>query len=108
MAATGHVTKSQDGNFKGALRTLAFKAPVTITLNTTKTGDTQPDYRVFSNNVEIGAGWIKTGQASGEADVSLPLADPSFGPKRLCATRAAPPAKTMTACSPSSGARQTN
>ena len=85
MPAIGHVTKSQDGNFKGALRTLAFKAPVTITLNTTKTGDTQPDYRVFSNNVEIGAGWIKTGKASGEEYVSLSLSAPSFGPKRLFA-----------------------
>ena len=85
MPAIGHVTKSQDGNFKGALRTLTFKAPITITLNANKTGDTQPDYRVFSNNVEIGAGWIKTGKASGEEYVSLSLSDPSFGPKRLFA-----------------------
>lgn len=85
MPAIGHVTKQQDGNFKGQLKTLAFKAPIDILANSNKSGDTQPDYRVYSGAVEIGAGWIKTGQTSGENYVSLSLADPAFGRKKLFA-----------------------
>jgi uncharacterized protein (DUF736 family) len=66
MPAIGHGTKSQDSNFKGALRTLALSAPITILLNTSKNGDTQPHYRVYYNNFEIGAGWVKKGKTSGE------------------------------------------
>ena len=35
--------------------------------------------------VEIGAGWVKKGKTSGEDYVSLSLADPAFGPKKLYA-----------------------
>ena len=79
MPAIGHVTKSQDGNYKGALRTLTFNAPITILLNPSKANETQPDYRVYSSNVEIGAGWVKKGKTSGEDYVSLSFSDPSFG-----------------------------
>ena len=41
--------------------------------------EAQPDYRFFSNTVEIGAGWIKKGKTSGEDYVSLSYSDPSFG-----------------------------
>jgi uncharacterized protein (DUF736 family) len=64
MPAIGHVTKSEDGNFKGQLKTLSFRAPIDILLNPSKSGDTQPDYRVYSQAVEIGAGWIKKGKPS--------------------------------------------
>lgn len=85
MPAIGHVTKQKDGNFKGQLKTLSFKAPIDILLNPSKSGDKQPDYRVYSGAVEIGAGWIRTGQTSGENYISLSLADPAFGPKKLYA-----------------------
>jgi uncharacterized protein (DUF736 family) len=85
MPAIGHVTKSEDGNFKGQLKTLSFRAPIDILLNPSKNGDTQPDYRVYSQAVEIGAGWIKKGKTSGEDYISLSLADPAFGPKKLYA-----------------------
>ena len=62
MPAIGNVTKHQDGNFKGHLKTLSFRAPIDILLNPSKSGDTQPDYRVYSQAVEIGAGWIKKGK----------------------------------------------
>jgi len=81
----GFVTKQQDGNFRGQLKTLSFKAPIDILLNPSKSSDTQPDYRVYSGGVEIGAGWRKTGKTSGEDYVSLSLADPAFGPKNLYA-----------------------
>ena len=79
MPAIGHVTKQKDGNFKGQLKTLSFKAPIDVLLNPSKSGETQPDYRVYSQNVEIGAGWIKKAKTSGEDYVSLTLSDPAFG-----------------------------
>ena len=85
MPAIGHVTKQKDGNFKGQLKTLSFRAPIDILLNPSKSSDTQPNYRVYSQTVEIGAGWIKKGQTSGEDYVSLTLVDPAFGPKKLYA-----------------------
>jgi uncharacterized protein (DUF736 family) len=85
MTAIGHVTKNKDGSYKGQLKTLSFRAPIDILPNTAKNGDTQPDYRVYSQAVEIGAGWTKKGKTSGEDYVSLSLADPAFGPKKLYA-----------------------
>jgi uncharacterized protein (DUF736 family) len=52
MPAIGHVTKSKDGNFKGQLKTLSFRAPVEILQNNAKNGDTQPDYRIYSQAVD--------------------------------------------------------
>jgi uncharacterized protein (DUF736 family) len=79
MPAIGHVTKQKDGNFKGQLKTLSFRAPIDILLNPSKSSDAQPDYRIYSQTVEIGAGWVKKGQTSGEDYVSLTLTDPAFG-----------------------------
>jgi uncharacterized protein (DUF736 family) len=70
---------------KGQLKTLSFTAPIDILANSSKNGDKQPDYRVYSRTVEVGAGWIKKGQTSGEDYISLSLADPAFGPKKLYA-----------------------
>ncbi|MBB6427685.1 DUF736 family protein [Sphingopyxis sp. JAI128] len=50
-----------------------------------KNGDVQPDYRVYSEGVEIGAGWVRIGEASGKPFVSLTLAAPEFGPRRIYA-----------------------
>ena len=41
MPAIGHVTKHQDGNFKGQLKTLSFTAPIDILLNPSKNGEKQ-------------------------------------------------------------------
>ncbi|GAA0547584.1 uncharacterized protein (DUF736 family) [Rhizomicrobium palustre] len=84
MPAIGHVTKRDDA-YHGELRTLAFRAPIDILPNSAKNGSKQPDYRVFSKATEIGAGWVKRGKNSGEDYVSLSLADPAFGPKKLYA-----------------------
>ena len=50
-----------------------------------KSSDTQPDYRVLAGGVEVGAGWNRRGEASGRDYVSLSLAAPEFGPRRLYA-----------------------
>ena len=85
MAAIGFVNGTIDTGFVGQLKTLSIRAAIEIRTNRSKNGDVQPDYRVYSEGVEIGAGWIRVGQVSGEPYVSLSLAAPEFGPRRLYA-----------------------
>jgi uncharacterized protein (DUF736 family) len=85
MPAIGIVTQLGDGSFKGQLKTLSIKADVLIEPNDRKSTDAQPDYRVFSSDVEIGAGWMRRSETSGRDYVSLSLAAPEFGPRRLYA-----------------------
>ena len=85
MPAIGYVTKDENGAFKGQLKTLSIRAEIAITPNARKATDTQPDYRVLSGDVEIGAGWKRRSEASGRDYVSLSLAAPEFGPRRLYA-----------------------
>jgi uncharacterized protein (DUF736 family) len=85
MAAIGYVTKGANGSFKGSLKTLSIRADIEIVANDNKTTDSQPDYRVLSEGVEIGAGWQRRSESSGRDYVSLSLAAPEFGPRRLYA-----------------------
>lgn len=84
MPAIGHVTRDGEG-FKGQLKTLSIRTDIEILPNVRKTGDTQPDYRVTADGVEVGAGWLRRGETSGKDYVSLSLAAPEFGPRRLYA-----------------------
>lgn len=83
MPAIGYVTRDGNG-FKGELKTLSIRTPITIVPNGRKTADAQPDYRVSAGGVEVGAGWIRRGEMSGKDYVSLTLAAPEFG-RRLYA-----------------------
>ena len=85
MAAIGFVNGTIEQGFVGQLKTLSIRAAIEIRTNRSKSGDVQPDYRVYSEGVEIGAGWVRTGEASGKPYVSLTLAAPEFGPRRLYA-----------------------
>ncbi|PXA86240.1 DUF736 domain-containing protein [Nostoc sp. 3335mG] len=85
MPAIGYVTKQSNGSFKGQLKTLSIRAEIEITPNRSKTSEAQPDYRVSAGGVEVGAGWVRTGEMSGRDYVSLSLAAPEFGPRRLYA-----------------------
>lgn len=85
MAAIGFVNGTPDKGFVGQLKTLSIRASIEIRPNRSKSGDTQPDFRVFSEGVEIGAGWNRVGEVSGNPYVSLSLAAPEFGPRRLYA-----------------------
>ncbi|WP_066585707.1 DUF736 domain-containing protein [Sphingomonas pruni] len=85
MPAIGYVTKSEDGSFKGQLKTLSISADIAIVTNRSKSTEQQPDYRVLSDGVEIGAGWLRKSETSGRDYVSLSLAAPEFGPRRLYA-----------------------
>lgn len=85
MPAIGTVTKARDGSFKGQLKTLSIKADILIQANDRKATDAQPDYRVFCGDVEVGAGWMRCSEASGRDYVSLSLAAPEFGSRRIYA-----------------------
>ena len=85
MAAIGFVNGTIEKGFVGQLKTLSIRASIEIMPNRNKSGDAQPDFRVYSEGVEIGAGWVRTGEVSGKTYVSLSLAAPEFGPRRLYA-----------------------
>lgn len=85
MAAIGYVNGTIEKGFSGQLKTLSIRASIEISPNRMKGNDVQPDFRVFSEGVEIGAGWVRTGEVSGKTYVSLSLAAPEFGPRRLYA-----------------------
>ena len=85
MTAIGYVRKQDDGRYTGHLRTVSIQAEVDIVPNIQKSADSQPDFRVMTQGIEIGAGWTRTGEASGKDYVSLSIAAPEFGPKKLYA-----------------------
>jgi uncharacterized protein (DUF736 family) len=85
MATIGSVTKREDGRFEGELRTLSIRAEIAILPVSDKSAPNQPDFRVMSQGIEIGAGWIRKGQASGKDYVALSLAAPEFGSRTLYA-----------------------
>lgn len=85
MAAIGFVNGSMSDGYRGQLETLSIRAEIEIRVNKSKNGDPQPDFRVFSDNVEIGAGWVRVGELSGKEYVGLSLAAPEFGPRRIYA-----------------------
>ena len=85
MPAIGHVTKQANGGYKGHLKTLSIRAEIDLVPNGSKSADNQPDFRVLTQGVEIGAGWVRTGETSGKDYVSLSLAAPEFGPRKLYA-----------------------
>lgn len=85
MSAIGFVNGTIEKGYVGEFRTLSIRVPLEIRPNRSKVGEVQPDFRVYSDDVEIGAGWIRTGVASGKPYVSLVFATPEFGPRRLYA-----------------------
>jgi uncharacterized protein (DUF736 family) len=85
MPAIGHVTRNSGGGFKGQLRTLTIRAEIDIVPNEAKSSETQPDFRVLSEGIEVGAGWNRRSETSGRDYVSLSFAAPEFGPRRLYA-----------------------
>ncbi|MBR0900096.1 DUF736 family protein [Bradyrhizobium tropiciagri] len=85
MTAIGYVTKDDNGSYKGQLKTVSIRADIDIVPNRDKTTATHPDFRVFTQGVEIGGGWIRCGENSGKEYVSLSLAAPEFGARKLYA-----------------------
>ncbi|RUT85960.1 MULTISPECIES: DUF736 domain-containing protein [unclassified Mesorhizobium] len=85
MTAIGYVTKQDNGGYKGQLRTLSVRADIDIVPNQAKSAENHPDFRVLTQGVEVGAGWVRIGEASGKDYVSLSIAAPEFGSRKLYA-----------------------
>ena len=75
MATIGTFTRSGD-SFTGAVKTLNISAKTTIK-PAEKASDKAPDYRIFSDQFELGAAWKKT-SGEGRDYLSVKLDDPSF------------------------------
>jgi uncharacterized protein (DUF736 family) len=84
MPAIGYVRRTGKG-FEGNLNTPSIKSKVAIVTNAGKTNEAQPDYLVFVDGAEVGGAWIRQSRASGCDYVSLSIAAPEFGPRRLYA-----------------------
>jgi uncharacterized protein (DUF736 family) len=83
MATIGHVTKQRDGRYVGQLKTISISARLEIVPVRNKAVANGPDYMVYSNGAEVGAGWNRIGQRSGKEYTSLSLAAPEFGKEPL-------------------------
>ena len=84
MPAIGHVQRQADGSFKGSIKTLSVNADIQIIPNRGKTGE-QPVYRVLAGSVELGGGWVRTGEVSQREYVRLAMSAPELGRSTLYA-----------------------
>jgi len=84
MPAIGYVQRQDDGSFKGSIKTLSVNTEIQIVPNRGKTGE-QPDYRVLAGSVELGGGWVRTGEVSQREYVRLAMSAPELGPRTLYA-----------------------
>jgi uncharacterized protein (DUF736 family) len=85
MTAIGFVTRTINGGFRGELNFLPICTPIDIVPNRDKSGDNPSDFRIFTQGVEVGSGGILSGESLGTDYVSLSLAAPGLGERKLCA-----------------------
>jgi len=76
MARIGTFKRTTDG-YAGTIRTLRLNHDIVIVPALPSDADNAPNYRVLASDVEIGAGWKRTGEHAGDY-VSLLIDDPSF------------------------------
>ncbi|MBZ0217286.1 MAG: DUF736 family protein [Fimbriimonadaceae bacterium] len=81
----GTITKQSDGRYNSQTHATSIRAEIDILLNTHKAADAIIDSRVVTQGIEIGAGRTRKGETSGKDYVSLSIAAPEFGPKKLYA-----------------------
>lgn len=87
--ALGYVTETETG-FEGMLAMSTVSAPIRIVKTAEKASERQPDFRIFagSRSADIGGGWIRKAIASGRKYVSITLADPMIGERKVYANLA--------------------
>ncbi|MEL7033924.1 MAG: DUF736 domain-containing protein [Pseudomonadota bacterium] len=87
--ALGYVSETKSG-FEGALSMMNLSATIRIERNGEKESEGQPDYRIFAGetSTEIGGGWVRKAKNSGRDYVSITLADPQIGPRKIFANLA--------------------
>jgi uncharacterized protein (DUF736 family) len=77
MTTIGTFTKSADGSFQGAIRTLALSLKSVEIRPVARTGESGPDHRIYAGAVDLGAAWTVTKPDKPEC-LSVRLDDPSF------------------------------
>jgi uncharacterized protein (DUF736 family) len=77
MATIGTFTKTEDGAFTGAIKTLSLNVRSAQFRPNEKSDDKAPDYRILAGATEFGAAWKKTSRENREY-LSVKLDDPSF------------------------------
>lgn len=87
--ALGYVSETKSG-FEGALAMMNLSASIRIEKNAEKDTDGKPDYRIVAGetSTEIGGGWIRKAKNSGREYVSITLAEPQIGPRKIYANLA--------------------
>ncbi|BCG83531.1 DUF736 domain-containing protein [Mesorhizobium sp. 113-3-3] len=81
MATTiANLTTKSDGSMEGVFATLRINAPIALVPNS-KASEDAPDYRILNKRTgfEIGAGWYRRSQRSGEEYLSVKLEAPEIG-----------------------------
>lgn len=78
MATIGTFTKSGDGSYTGAIKTLSLNVKQAQLRPVEKGSENAPDYRIFAAGTEFGAAWKKTSRDTGRDYLSVKLDDPSF------------------------------
>ena len=82
MATTiANLTAKADGSMEGVFATLRVNAPIILIPNNNKSREDAPDYRIVNKRTgfEIGAGWHRISQRSGEEYLSVKLEAPEIG-----------------------------
>ena len=82
MATTiANLTTKSDGSMEGVFATLRVNAPISVIPNPNKSHEDAPDYRIVNRRTgfEIGAGWNRVSQRSGEEYLSVKLEAPEIG-----------------------------
>jgi uncharacterized protein (DUF736 family) len=77
MATIGTFTKSDDGSFTGAIKTLTLNVKQARLQPVASESDKGPDFRIFAGQTEFGAAWKKTSREE-RPYLSVKLDDPSF------------------------------
>lgn len=77
MATIGTFTKTEDGAYAGAIKTLTLNVKAAQFRPADKDNDKAPDFRIFSGQTEFGAAWKKTSRENRDY-LSVKLDDPSF------------------------------
>ena len=76
MLTIGTFTKNQDG-YKGEIRTIGLA--ITSEIKPVKSDNEKaPNFRVYADTVEVGAGWVRTAKESGDEYISIKMDDPCF------------------------------
>lgn len=82
MTTIGTFTKTPDGRFQGAIRTLTLNVKGVEIRPVEPTADKAPDHRIFIGQTELGAAWTVNREGKPPC-LSVRIDDPSL-PAPLC------------------------